>query len=129
EVTWSKVRGSAATIARTQAYAVRQLDALAEKLERTTKVGDLAELSKEAQDTVVEWLALLARCFQLQEGMGILELDRVLDASPDELDKHRIALETARQRRRELIAATTTELVARMDTAANRANAKVLMNP
>lgn len=129
EVTWSKVQGSAATIARTQAYALRQLDALAEKLERTTKVGDLAELSKEAQDTVVEWLALLARCFQLQEGMGILELDRVLDASPDELDKHRVALQIARQRRRELIAATTTELVARMDTAANRANAKVLMNP
>lgn len=129
EVTWSKVQGSAATIARTQAYALRQLDGLAEKLERETKIGELADLSKQAQDTVVEWLAVLARCFQLQEGMGVLELDRVLDASPDELNKHRIALQTARQRRRELIAATTTQLVARMDAAASRANAKVLLNP
>ena len=129
EVTWSKVQGSAATIARTQAYAVRQLDGLAEKLERETKIGELADLSKQAQDTVVEWLAVLARCFQLQEGMGVLELDRVLDASPDELDNHRVALQTARGRRRELIATTTTQLVARMDAAASRANAKVLLNP
>ncbi|MGW9167350.1 hypothetical protein [Agromyces sp. NPDC055658] len=129
EVTWSKVQSSAATIARTQAYALRQLDGLAEKLERETKIGELADLAKQAQDTVVEWLAVLARCVQLQEAMGVLELDRVLDASPDELDKHRIALQTARQRRLELIATTTVQLVARMDAAANRANAKVLLNP
>lgn len=129
EVTWSKVQGSAATIARTQAYALRQLDGLAEKLENETKVSELADLSKQARGTVVEWLAVLARCFQLQEGLGVLELDRVLDASPDELDKHRVALQTARVRRRELIAATTTQLVARMDAAASRANAKVLLNP
>lgn len=129
EVTWSKVQGSAATIARTQAYALRQLDGLAEKLERETKIGELADLAKQAQDTVVEWLAVLARCFQLQEGMGVLELDRVLDASPDDLDKHRVALQTARLRRRELIAATTSQVVTRMDSAASRANAKVLLNP
>lgn len=34
EVTWSKVQGAPATIAETQAYALRQLDGLAEKLER-----------------------------------------------------------------------------------------------
>lgn len=129
EVTWSKLQGSAATIARTQAYSLRQLEGLAEKLERTKRVGELADLSKEAQDTVVEWLAVLARCYQLQEAMAVLELDRVLDASPDEVDKHRIALQTARQRRRELIATTTGHLVARMDAAAGLANAKVLLNP
>ncbi len=129
EVSWSKVQGSAATIARTQAYALQQLDGLAEKVEREAKISDLADLSKQAQETVVEWLAVLARCFQLQEGMGVLELDRVLDSSPDDLNKHRVALQTARERRRELIATTTSQLVARMDAAASRANAKVLLNP
>jgi hypothetical protein len=38
EVTWSKVQSSTMTIARTQAYALRQLDALAEKLERESNV-------------------------------------------------------------------------------------------
>jgi hypothetical protein len=49
EVTWSKVQGSSATIARTQEYALRQLDALAEKVERTTRIGDLAETAKKAE--------------------------------------------------------------------------------
>ncbi len=129
EVTWSKVQATAGTIARTQAYALRQLDALAEKLERTTKVADLADLSKDAQETVAEWLGVLARCFHLQEASAILEIDRVFDTSPEELDRHRVGLQTARQRRRELISQTTAQLILRMDAAAHRANAKVLTNP
>lgn len=129
EVTWSKVQGSASTIARTQAYALRQLDALAEKLERETKMGDLADLAKQAQGTVGDWLAVLARCFQLQDSMSVLELDRVLDSSPDELDSHRLALHTARQRRLDAISNATRQLVERMDAAASRANTKVLLNP
>lgn len=129
EVTWSKVQVTSATIARTQAYALRQLDALAEKLERKTAIGDLAKASKEAESTVQEWLGVLARCFQLQDAIAILELDRVLDASPDELDRHRLGLRTARQNRRGLIARSSERLMARMDAAAGAANAKVLLHP
>ncbi|MDJ1113400.1 hypothetical protein [Microbacterium dauci] len=129
EVTWSKVQGAGSTIARTQAYALRQLEALADKLEKESKIGDLAELSKQAQSTVVEWLAVLARCYQLQDAMAVLEIDRVLDTSPEELDRHRLALHTARQRRLDAITEVSTNLVARMDSAAARANAKVLLNP
>jgi rRNA processing protein Krr1/Pno1 len=88
EVTWSKVQTAPATIAETQAYALRQLDALAEKMERKTKIGELAEAAKQADAKVREWLAVLARCFQLQDAIAVLELDRVLDASPEELDGH-----------------------------------------
>ena len=42
EVTWSKVQAASPTIARTQAYALRQLDALAAKMEGKSKIGDLA---------------------------------------------------------------------------------------
>lgn len=129
EVTWSKVQATSATIARTQAYALRQLDGLAGKLERKTAVVDLAKASKEAEATVQEWLAVLARCFQLQDATAILELDRVLDATPDELDRHRLGLRTARQNRRELISRSTERLMARMDAAAGTANAKVLLHP
>ena len=129
EVTWSKVQTAPATIAETQAYALRQLDALAEKMERKTKIGDLAATAKEAESTVREWLAVLARCFQLQDAIAVLELDRVLDASPDELDGHRLGLKAARQHRLELISECTERLVARMDAAAGAANAKVLLHP
>jgi hypothetical protein len=129
EVTWSKVQGTALTIARTQAYVLRQLDALAEKMERETKISELAKTSREAESKVQEWLAVLARCFQLQDAMAVLELDRVLDASPEELDLHRLALRSARNNRLELISRSTQRLMARMDTAAGMANTKVLLHP
>lgn len=129
EVTWSKVQGSSQTIATTQAYALRQLDALAEKMEKKSKVGDLARISKSAETTVEEWLAVLARCFQLQDGLAVLELDRVLDASPHELDSHRVGLQSARRKRRELIAKSTMHLMERMDAASGVANGQVLLHP
>ena len=129
EVTWSKVQGSSATIARTQAYALRQLDALAEKLERQTEIGDLAETAKEAESKAEDWLAVLARCFQLQDAIAVLELDRVLEVAPDELDGHRLGLRAVRQKRLDTITQTTQRLLARMDAAAGTANAKVLLNP
>ena len=128
-VTWSKVQATPVTIARTQAYALRQLDAIAEKLEDSAKVGDLAKTSKEAERTVGEWLAVLARCFQLQDAVAVLELDRVLETSAEELEEHRLALRAARQRRLDLIADTTERLMARMDAAAGTANTQVLLHP
>lgn len=129
EVTWSKVQSTSVTIARTQAYALRQLDALAEKVERKSQMGDIAKAAKETESKVQEWLAVLARCFHLQDALAILELDRVLDASPEELDRHRLGLRAARQNRLELIVRSTAQLINRMETAAGLANEKVLMHP
>lgn len=129
EVTWSKVHTTSMTIARTQAYALRQLNSLAEKVEKETQIGDLADVTQEAQTKVIDWLAVLARCFQLQEAVAVLELDRVLDASPDELDRHRRALRTARENRLALITRTTQHLMTRLDAAADSANSKTLLHP
>ncbi|QFG27135.1 hypothetical protein F7P10_18295 [Actinomadura sp. WMMB 499] len=129
EVMWSKVQGAPTTVADTQAYALRQLDALTEKLEHKTEIGGLAKAARDAEAQGREWLAVLARCFQLQDAIAVLELDRVLDASPEELDGHRLGLKTAREERLELISRTTEHLMARVDAAADRANAKVLLHP
>lgn len=129
EVTWSKVQASGLTIARTQAYALAQINWLAEKLERDSNVGDLADTAKQAEVKVREWLAVLARCFHLQDALAVLELDRVLDASPDELDQHRLGLRAARHARRDSFAQATATLLHRVDQAAGLANTKVLLNP
>jgi hypothetical protein len=129
EVTWSKVQTAPATIAETQAYALRQLDALADKLERKTKIGDLVKAAREAESKAQEWLAVLARCFQLQDAIAVLELDRVLDASPEELNEHRLGLKAARKHRLDLISQSTERLMARMAAAAGMANTKVLTHP
>ncbi|MCS5720024.1 hypothetical protein N1027_17980 [Herbiconiux sp. CPCC 205763] len=129
EVTWSKVQGAEQIIATTQGYALRQLDALAEKMEKRSKVGDLAKLAEDAETTVEEWLAVLARCFQLQDGLAILELDRVLDSGADDLDRHRTGLQSARRKRRDQIARSTARLMERMDAASGIANTQVLLHP
>ncbi|WP_153506131.1 hypothetical protein [Cumulibacter manganitolerans] len=129
DVTWSKVNATTSTIARTQAYALRQLDALATKLEGKTGIGDIAETVKEIEAKANSWLALLARSFQLRDAIAVLELDRVLDAAPEDLDNHREALAVNRSRRLEAISVTTAGLLNRISAAAELANSKVLLNP
>lgn len=129
EVTWSKVQSASMIISRTQSYALRQLDALAEKLDSKTKVSDLAQASKDAESTVEEWLAVLARCFQLMDGISVLELDRVLDVDQAAVDRHRLGIKAARQHRLSLISQTTVRLLDRISASADNANTKVLLNP
>jgi hypothetical protein len=129
EVTWSKVQNSAQTIHETQGFALRQLGDLADKLEAKSTIGDLAETAKAAEAEVQKWLVVLARCFELHDAVGVLELDRVLDASPDELDRHRLGLKSARRDRLELISERTEHLLDRMNAAVGVANSKVLFNP
>lgn len=129
EVTWSKVQAAPAIVAETQAYALQQLDALADKLESSQKLSDVAAAAEQAEARTQEWLAVLARCWQLQDGIAVLELDRVLDAAPDDLDGHRLGLRAARQDRLELLSRTTERLIARLDAAAARGNTRVLRHP
>ncbi|MCK5927604.1 MAG: hypothetical protein KAG80_05330 [Nocardioides sp.] len=129
EVTWSKVQNLSTTIAEVQGYALAQLDGLASKLESAEKVSDIANATRAAAASTQEWLAVLARTFQLQEGLDVLELDRVLDASPDEVDDHRRGLEEARRKRTTAIGAATERLLMRIMAAAGTANEKVLLHP
>lgn len=129
ETTWSKVNSNAKTIATTQSYALRALAGLAEKLENKTKMGELAKITREIESKATQWLAVLARCFQLEDGMSVLELDRVLNGSPDELENHRIALQIARERRIAHITKVTEQLLERIAVVAGLANSKVLLHP
>jgi len=129
EVTWSKIQGASQTLLTVQSNALRALDATAAKLEKTTKVGDLVDATAAAERDAGEWLAVLARCFQLQDGFAVLEMDRVIRTAPEELDGHRRGLQLARAQRREAIAATTKHLIDRMDAAAGMSDMKVLLNP
>lgn len=129
EVTWSKVQASSSTVARTQAYALLRLDALADKLESRSTIRGLAETAEKIEADVQGWLAVLARCFQLHDALAILEIDRVAQASPEGLDGHRRGLRAARQKRLDSITASTHGLLARMEAAAAKANTKVLFHP
>lgn len=129
EVTWSKVQSSAQSIHETQGYAIRQLADLADKIEGKSRVDEIVKVARQAEADVPKWLSVLARCFQLHDAIAVLELDRVLDAAPDELDRHRLGLQAARRDRVNLFVESAERLLLRMEAAANTANSKVLFNP
>jgi hypothetical protein len=129
ETTWSKVQNSSGTILETQARALRELGELASKFENVKNVAELQGKFEKLNIEVQKWIRVLADCFQLLDSIAVLELDRVLDASPDELDKHRLGLKAARQQRLALIANETGRLIERMNEVAATANKRVLFNP
>jgi len=129
EITWSKLQSGAITLATTQAYALRQLDALAEKMERKAQLDDVAKHAQEVEQKAHEWLAVIARCFQLNDTLSILELDRVLDHDATELEQHRRGLQLARQKRLDQISERTAQLLNRIQAAVGTANSQVLLHP
>jgi len=128
-VTWSTVQQAPMVLFQAQAYALRQLDSLAEKVEGKASVGDLAKTARGVEPKVREWLAVLARTFQLQEAADLLALDRVLDVSPEDVGDHRLGLIAARRDHLEKVSVSTKRLVERMDAIISTANSKVVLHP
>lgn len=129
ETIWSNVQGTSGTIGKIESQAILELGRLTKRLENISKVNDIAKASKEIEPQVVKWLALLAHCQRLLDQQSILELDRVLDVDPEDLNAHRIGLNTARQNRLQKIGVKTQELLKRLTEAGQTANTKILLQP
>lgn len=128
ETAWVKVVAESGTIAEVQGDALRALEALADRVQSKSSVGKLAKTTKEIENEVGVWLAVLARCFQLKGEYEILELDHVLDTAPSTLEGHRLGLVHASQDRRDKIVKKTRHLIARMDEAGGIAEANILLH-
>lgn len=128
ETAWVKVIAESGTIAEVQGSALRALDALADKVDGKNKVGDLARATQDIESEVGVWLAVLARCFQLQDEFAVLEIDHVFDTAPADLDGHRLGLSAAHHERWELIVEKTKKLMGRMDAAGGIADSNVILH-
>ncbi len=126
--TWSTVQARTHTITDALGWALRRLDALAKRMESASKVGDVGESAKEVDAKLQDLLPVVARCFELQNALDLLRLERVLYDSPDRLDGRRLALKEDRHRRREIVSEAIEHLLARMDAAAETAHSKVLLH-
>ena len=128
ETAWDKVKTETGTIAEVQADALRAMEALADKANDQSGVGVLAKATQDIEAEVGVWMAVLARCFQLQNEYAVLELDHVLDTAPAALDGHRLGLDVALQQRRSKIVLKTENLMARLDQAAGVARENVVLH-
>jgi hypothetical protein len=128
ETAWGKVEAESGTLFEVQALALRALRALADKVDGKKKVGELAKAARVIEREVSIWLAVLARCFQLQDEFAVLEIDHVLETAPGDVGGHRRALFEAQRERRKDTVMTTGDLLDRMRRAGAIADSNVLLH-
>lgn len=129
EINWNKIQSSSDKIRDARNLALRQLGDLASKVEQKRKVGDLKDAAEGVAAETGKWLWVLGRSFELQNAFRILELDRVMDSTPEELDGHLLGLLESRRGHLDEVFQRTGELLARMEAAVGTANSKVLFHP
>lgn len=129
-VTWSKVQAISRDLKTMQSIALGQLDDLGEGL--TSAAGDTDRTAKrlaQAREDAQFWLGVLARTLSLQDQQWLLELARVADDAPDELDAHRRGITVARGQRHARIAGRLGSMIRAVTAAATLSNAAKVANP
>jgi hypothetical protein len=125
---WDKVNGVSTSILDVEETALLALGALAEKVEGKRKTGELKKATREIEREVARQLAILARCFELQDEFRVVELDHVFATAPSSLEGHRRGVAEAREKRRANVLEQTGRLMAQMDAAGGIANEHVILH-
>lgn len=125
---WDKVSGVSETIFNVQEEALFALRALADKVDGNSKPGELKKATQEIESEVAIQLAVLARCFELQDEFRVVELDHVLATAPENLEGHQLGVRDAREKRRASVLKSTTRLMHQMDAAAGIVNENILIH-
>lgn len=128
KTTWDKVSGVSESILNVQDEALLALGALADKVEGKRKTGQLKKITDELDRGVAIQLAVLARCFELQDQFRVVELDHVLATAPENLEGHRRGVAAAREKRRSTVVEQTSRLMEQMDAAGGIANANIILH-
>lgn len=84
---------------------------------------------KAAREEMRDWLAVLAQTTLLQDSLSVLEIERVLDAVPEDVPQHRRALRTVRASQIAGVNVLLDRVADTMQAAAQDANEKVLLHP
>lgn len=125
---WDKVSGVSTTILNVQEESLLALRALADKVDGKSKTGQLKKAMHEVEREVAVHIAVLARCFELQDEFRVVELDHVLATAPENLEGHRLGVADARENRRASVLQSTTRLIAQLDAAGGCANGNILIH-
>lgn len=129
-ITWSKVQANSLALQSMQAESVAQLSALAELV---TEAGDdpdkIAATLGDAKEETPFWLGILARTIALQDRQYRLELQRVADAEPKQLNSHREGIRIARAERLRRISAALATILESLRRASESSTLTKVLNP
>jgi hypothetical protein len=75
--TWSTVQDKGGVLDDLLSWAFIGLGLLPDKLKGDIPAGERAKVAKGIEPEVAEFLAVIAHCFELQDALGVLRLDRI----------------------------------------------------
>lgn len=129
-LTWSKVQQNALLLQQVQAEAVTRLADVADRVIGTQDdVDELAKTAVAAEEDVQFWLGMLARSMALQDRQQLLELARVEQEDPAQLEAHRTGLVAARALRHERIVEALRRINEATVDAGSLTNLGIVANP
>lgn len=125
---WDKVQGAHAAIINVQEETLLALGSLADKAQAEDKPGAIKRATGEIEQEVVMHLAVLARCFELEDQFRIIELDHVMATAPDYLEGHRQGVSENRDKRRGAVLGKTQLLMQQLDRYGAIANENIILH-
>ena len=127
ETTWSKVSGCPQDIATIQAYAIAKIKGLTEKVEREQDPKQVRPLTQQIRQEIHQWLG--ASAVKMQDQVSRIELARVCQEEPEQLEAHKKGVVLARNKRLEEIEQSLNALGRQLETKVGIVGGKVLLNP
>ncbi|TLP75587.1 hypothetical protein [Nesterenkonia sphaerica] len=129
-VTWSKVQANSLALQTMQSEAVAQLEELADRLKE--QIGDIdgsAQVLADVREDAPFWLGVLARCMALQDRQYMIELARVSDEEPDQVEAHHEGIKRARLERAQRISQRLASIRESVEGCAELSNLERVTSP
>lgn len=99
DTTWSKIDDCPMDLASAQSYAMVKIKNLVDKLSKEKDAGKAATFSQQLLDDTTDWMSVIGKSIQAQDELYVIELDRVLDDRPQEIEQYKEGINAARQKR------------------------------
>ncbi|WEV47566.1 hypothetical protein OZX62_04680 [Bifidobacterium sp. ESL0690] len=99
DTTWSKVDDCPMDLASAQSYALVKIRNLVNKLADEKDAGKAEKLSEQLLEDATDWMFVIGKSIQAQDELYVIELDRVLDEQPQEVEQYKEGINAARQKR------------------------------
>ena len=125
----SKMSGCPQDIATIQAYAIAKIKDLTEKVEREQDPKQVRPLTQQIRQEIHQWLGMLASAVRMQDQVSCIELARVCQEEPEQLEAHKKGIVLARNKRLAEIEQSLNALGRQLETKAGIVGGKVLLNP
>ena len=105
-------------IATIQAYAIAKIKSLTEKAEREQDPKQVRPLTQQIRQEIHQWLGMLASAVRMQDQVSCIELARVCQEEPEQLEAYKKGIVLARNKRLEEIEQSLNALGKQLETKA-----------